>query len=258
MADSLNNLVRALADHSISGHIYKDAFVLAYNSDCKQLHLYTPWKRNHQIEFMYGTGCFIAFSLSFVAEADVSTSSEMLQILYTIDEDLSVKDPNDLKDILYLIGKIECECKSSETTMRGTSIKALFTLLLIRLVRALKTKTASLCSTRGKNTFLQFLQLVEKNFYTIRNVEFYAQSLSITQKQLSCICKQQTGFTPLTLIHQRTMIQLKSLLSETCMPIKEIADIFQFDDMSYFVRFFKREAGCTPKEYRKRYMRQAL
>jgi len=43
----------------------------------------------------------------------------------------------------------------------------------------------------------------------------------------------------------------KALLATTDLSITEIAAQLGYDDPGYFARLFGREAGCTPREYRK-------
>ncbi len=43
------------------------------------------------------------------------------------------------------------------------------------------------------------------------------------------------------------------LLAESSLSIKEIAYSVNFDDNAYFATVFLREAGMTPKEYRRKF-----
>jgi AraC-like DNA-binding protein len=42
------------------------------------------------------------------------------------------------------------------------------------------------------------------------------------------------------------------LLQTTPLTVAQIADRLHFADTTTFARFFKRQKGCTPKEYRQR------
>ena len=46
------------------------------------------------------------------------------------------------------------------------------------------------------------------------------------------------------------------LLSRTALSISEIARQVGFGTSSYFTELFRREMGCAPLEYRKRYRQQ--
>ena len=64
--------------------------------------------------------------------------------------------------------------------------------------------------------------------------------------------EETLGKTPQHEINRLRVDYLKRLLRETKMPIAEICDKCGFSEPSHFTRFFKRLAGQTPSEYRKR------
>ena len=46
----------------------------------------------------------------------------------------------------------------------------------------------------------------------------------------------------------------EQLLTETDLPIAEIAQRAGFSDVFYFSKVFHREKGCTPRDYRREYV----
>ncbi len=52
-------------------------------------------------------------------------------------------------------------------------------------------------------------------------------------------------------IHDKLMSQIEQLLIYTDLSLKEISNQFDFCELSYFTRWFKRYKGCTPTEYKK-------
>lgn len=56
--------------------------------------------------------------------------------------------------------------------------------------------------------------------------------------------------TPLKIINDRIILEAKRQLCYTDLKIKEIAFRLGFDDPSYFVKFFKRQTGILPAEFR--------
>ena len=61
--------------------------------------------------------------------------------------------------------------------------------------------------------------------------------------------KAETGKTAREHIHLKIIEQAKNALFEPDMGIKQIADRLGFQYPQHFLRFFKKETGCTPKEY---------
>jgi AraC-like DNA-binding protein len=59
-----------------------------------------------------------------------------------------------------------------------------------------------------------------------------------------------TGKTSLQIIKAKLLLEIKRLLFHTNLSITEIANHFNFEDQSYFTKFFKRETGMTPLRYR--------
>lgn len=52
-------------------------------------------------------------------------------------------------------------------------------------------------------------------------------------------------------IIQKRIIESKTLLSETCLPVNTIADKVGYGNYSYFSKLFRRETGLTPQEWRR-------
>ena len=77
-----------------------------------------------------------------------------------------------------------------------------------------------------------------------------ADFFEISTTQLSLIYKNQTGIHPSAYLLMLRIEQAKDLLSNTDMPIKEIAVIVGYYDASGFIRRFKQQTGFTPNQYR--------
>ena len=66
--------------------------------------------------------------------------------------------------------------------------------------------------------------------------------------------KFYTGYTPLEYRARKIVENAKSLLSGTDMPITDVSESLGFEDPLYFSRVFKKTAGISPREYRKKYI----
>ena len=58
------------------------------------------------------------------------------------------------------------------------------------------------------------------------------------------------GIPPGKLIHERLLLEAKRLLRYSDLPVADIADQLNFEDPSYFSRFFKKHTGFSPSEFR--------
>lgn len=58
------------------------------------------------------------------------------------------------------------------------------------------------------------------------------------------------GRTPKQLIDEQLTAEIKVLLDDPHLSVTEIAQHFNFPDQSYLSRFFKKNTGLSPKEFR--------
>jgi AraC family transcriptional activator of pobA len=93
-------------------------------------------------------------------------------------------------------------------------------------------------------------KLVEEHFHEQRQLAFYADKLAMTVDRLNDHVRRATGVTAGHLIRQRVLTEAKRQLVFTNMPIHEIAYELAFSDPSHFARFFRKQTGTTPHEFR--------
>src|SRR3954451_5203190 len=93
-------------------------------------------------------------------------------------------------------------------------------------------------------------RLVETHFRKERLLGFYADKLAMTPDRLNDHVKRATGVTAGHLIRQRVLTEAKRQLVFTAQPIHEIAYDLAFSDPSHFARFFRKQTGTTPQEFR--------
>ena len=93
-------------------------------------------------------------------------------------------------------------------------------------------------------------KLVEEHFQKERQLAFYADKLAMTVDRLNDHVKRATGVTAGHLIRQRVLTEAKRQLVFTTQPIHEIAYDLAFSDPSHFARFFRKQTGSTPHEFR--------
>jgi AraC-like DNA-binding protein len=99
--------------------------------------------------------------------------------------------------------------------------------------------------------YQRFRDLVELDFRAHRQVARYARRLGCSEKSLVRACWEVAGMSAKTVISSRITLEAKRLLAHTDLQVAEIADQLGFDEATNFVKFFRREASCSPGEFRK-------
>lgn len=106
--------------------------------------------------------------------------------------------------------------------------------------------------TRAEAIFASFIKLVEENFRQERRVSWYGEQLCITPKYLSETVKQVSRRTPNEWIDNFVTLEVRVLLKNSSMSIKEIAQHLNFPNQSFLGKYFKEHVGMSPSEYRKK------
>lgn len=101
--------------------------------------------------------------------------------------------------------------------------------------------------------FRGFRKLIEQHYKTIRLPKEYADLLYITPNHLNALCQEMSGKSAGELIRDRVILESKRLLVNADLTIAEIAYELNFQDNSYFSRFFRKQTGITPESFRKQY-----
>jgi len=106
---------------------------------------------------------------------------------------------------------------------------------------------------RIEEIFLGFLGLLPQHFMEHHDIGFYASHLCITTTYLSRVVRQVSGGrTVIDYINQMLLMEATFLLRQTSMSITQISDQLHFAEVTTFVRFFCRQKGMSPREFRKR------
>ncbi|MDO6851581.1 helix-turn-helix transcriptional regulator [Priestia megaterium] len=102
--------------------------------------------------------------------------------------------------------------------------------------------------------FTNFQKLVEKYFDKFSHVSEYANRLNCTEKTLTRATKAAVGTSAKAFISARINLEAKRLLMHTDYSISDIAEKLNFKEATHFSKFFKRETGCTPAEFRQQHL----
>jgi len=101
---------------------------------------------------------------------------------------------------------------------------------------------------KSENFAGQFLQLVSQHIKKLRKVTDYADMLHVGSEKLTTMCKESFGTTPLKIIHEELILEIKRALVLNQLSLKEIAYDLNFESSSNFSAFVKNATGKSPSE----------
>ena len=99
---------------------------------------------------------------------------------------------------------------------------------------------------------------LSKGVYLQKKVRNYAEELGVTTKKLTAICNKYTGRTPLDIIHEHLLRELKRAVLEDGVLLKELAFRYGFSSQSALNKFIERKYGCSPKEWKEKLEKDVL
>ncbi len=106
---------------------------------------------------------------------------------------------------------------------------------------------------KGSELIMQrFLHEVRLHYRKERKLKAYAARLGLTPGHLSVVVREVSGKTASEWIDNFVLLEAKVLLRSTHMTIQQISDELHFPSQSFFGKYFKRQVGVSPKEYRDR------
>ncbi|WP_242579256.1 helix-turn-helix domain-containing protein [Streptomyces sp. MST-110588] len=98
----------------------------------------------------------------------------------------------------------------------------------------------------------EFTRLLGRPAAFGRTVGSYADELGVSLSYLTEAVKRGTGRTPGQIIRHAQTVEAKRLLTVTRLTVAQVARRTGFGDPAYFCRFFRRETGLSPGDFRRR------
>jgi AraC family transcriptional activator of pobA len=207
----------------------------------------------HKIEFSSDIeGYIFIFTAEFYL-INQSNHNRLIEFpfFFTIRQDNPPVQLNATEDVLFLESLFQKGI--SEIQKRADySVELLRSILDLIL-----TSSSTLCHFneniligKGHIVVKRFFQLVEENYIKNLSVAEYADKMALTPNHLTQTVNQLTGKTSSQIIKAKQVLEIKRLLVHTNLSVTEIAGRLNFPDQSYFAKFFKRESGMSPLQYR--------
>lgn len=166
------------------------------------------------------------------------------------------KDRTVLNHLKTLFETVTFESRYAERYQENSSIHLVGSILILisRLRTALVGDDLS-PANRKTDLVERFRTLVNRASTSNLSVDAYAEQLGITASHLRRLCHEVIGQSPLSVVNKRLIVVAQRELAYSTMSVQQIAFMLGFDDSAYFSRFFKKQTGQTPSDFRD-YIRQ--
>ena len=119
-----------------------------------------------------------------------------------------------------------------------------------KLQRTLVAEGSHRKLSRSEEIMSRFFTLLRQYGTTQRNIPFYASQLALTANHLSDVVRQQSGLSVMDWLNRTTTTEAKVLLKHSDLMIYEIGERLNFPEPTAFNRYFKKQVGMTPLQYR--------
>lgn len=173
----------------------------------------------------------------YFSHPEVKTEAQEFEHLYTITQ-----------NILDL---------SQRTNLSDLSIYKSYSYLQIILITLIETHRKSI-SLNQDSHIAKFLQLVSQHIRGNRKVSEFARMLNVHSDKLTGLCKEALGTTPLKIIHEELLLEIKRMMVLGNTSLKEMAYDLNFESTAHFSTFVKNSAGVSPSELKEKLLTALL
>lgn len=125
-------------------------------------------------------------------------------------------------------------------------------LLLVQRMTQMKAASTYMVKDASSDHILaQAQQIIDSRFYEDLTVDVIAGECHISTSYLHRLYMETLGTSPHTELLNRRIMEARTLLTQTILPLGEIAFRCGFHSQAYFNDCFKRKTGVTPGIFRK-------
>lgn len=145
---------------------------------------------------------------------------------------------------LWSLSNIDLKHKKAQLALNLMTV-------LFEIENHIPVKTERRNVSASERITADFKKLLNIHIRSLKKVGEYAGLLNISPNHLNKCVKIESGKSANQWILDTLLLESKSLLIQSNSSISEISFSLNFDDPSYFSRFFKASTGLSPLQYRK-------
>lgn len=155
------------------------------------------------------------------------------------------------KDINYYLNKIFSAIKEKNIGYEFLIQGYLYITFGIIIEKKLYSENNILNKSQEKiNQLKNVLEYIELEYQNTITLEDLSEKMNLNPKYFTKIFKQMTGKTPIKYLNEYRIKIACDMLLLTNLSITEICIQCGFNDVSYFIKFFKKEKNISPKKFR--------
>ncbi|MFT6962331.1 MAG: AraC-like DNA-binding protein [Flammeovirgaceae bacterium] len=194
----------------------------------------------------------LKFNKPFYCILDHDSEVGCKGILYYGASDLPIiQIPENSIETLETVWKMLCLELESSDSLQLEMLQMMLKRTLILFTRIYKNQfNFELLATKNIDIVREFNFLVEKHFKEIHSVVEYAGLLNKAPKTLSNLFRKLGNKSPIQFIQGRLLLEAHRLLKYSDKSVSDISYELGFNDIQSFSRFFKRQEGVSPNDYR--------
>ncbi len=157
---------------------------------------------------------------------------------------------SDLTSIYNIVDRIEEEYLSVQDKHSMNIIRSELHIMITKLFRIKAREENTFFEKKHLQEFITLQQLIENNVCETTKVQDFASMMGVSSKTLNTITKSIVHKTAKGLIDEICIKQIKRLLINTRLSIKEVAYQSGFHETTNFYKYFKRHTHKTPEQFR--------
>ncbi|BCJ92804.1 AraC family transcriptional regulator [Anaerocolumna cellulosilytica] len=142
-----------------------------------------------------------------------------------------------------------CECFSPSVNSTDF-IRNLFSLIVAELINVYKNQLVEEEKESNNAPILSIVRYIETNFRNC-TLESVSQFFHLSPNYLTTLIKKNTGMTYKQLVQSQKLKHAAKYLSNTSMPVSEVAYESGYENVSFFYKKFQEQYKCSPHEFRK-------
>jgi len=199
-----------------------------------------------------GKARYVRFNSPFFCILNHDSEVGCKGVLFFGSSNLPILYPNAAdNEILETVWKmIQIEMVSKDN-LQLEMLQMMLKRFLILCTRVYKTQeNFNVINNKQVDIVREFNFLVEQHFKEKHSVAEYASILNKSPKTISNLFSKISEKSPLQIIQNRIMIEVRRKLRYTDMPVSEIGYEVGYQDIQSFSRFFKKHEGISPSEFR--------